>query len=51
MAARVGLDTVPVKVEALRSKAERLFVLGWLAERQPGQFTLAQGPAGRGGAA
>jgi MFS-type transporter involved in bile tolerance (Atg22 family) len=25
--------------------------VGWLAERRPGQFTLAQGPAGRGGAA
>ncbi|MGW2650768.1 hypothetical protein ACWC2T_39270 [Streptomyces sp. NPDC001393] len=51
MAARVVLDPVPVKVEALCSKAKRLFVLGWLAERQPGQFNLAQGSAGRGSAA
>jgi hypothetical protein len=41
-----GLDAVPAKVEALRSKAKRLVARGWLAERQPGRFTLAQGPAG-----
>lgn len=45
-----GLDAVPAKVEALRSKAKRLVARGWLAERQPGRFTLAQGPAGQGGA-
>ncbi|WP_329141763.1 hypothetical protein OIU91_18130 [Streptomyces sp. NBC_01456] len=45
-----GLDAVPAKVEALRSKAKRLVARGWLAERQPGQFTLAQGPAGQGDA-
>lgn len=44
------LESVPAKVEALRSKAKRLVARGWLAERQPGQFTLAQGPAGQGGA-
>lgn len=41
-----GLDAVPAKVEALRSKAKRLVARGWLAERQPGRFTLAQGVAG-----
>ncbi|MER6529939.1 hypothetical protein [Streptomyces sp. NPDC001508] len=45
-----GLDAVPAKVEALRSKAKRLVARGWPAERQPGQFTLAPGPAGQGGA-
>jgi hypothetical protein len=50
MAAAFGLDAVPTKVEALRSKAKRLVARGWLAERQPGRFTLAQGPAGQGGA-
>lgn len=37
------------KVEALRSKAKRLVARGWLAERQPGRFTLAAGVAGPGG--
>ncbi|BBC28947.1 hypothetical protein SGFS_002380 [Streptomyces graminofaciens] len=46
----LGLDAVPAKVEALRSKAKRLVARGWLAERQPGQFTLSRGPAGQGGA-
>ncbi|MFD7499033.1 hypothetical protein ACFV8T_43380 [Streptomyces sp. NPDC059832] len=50
LAVKFGLDAVPAKVEALRSKAKRLVARGWLAERQPGQFTLAQGPAGQGGA-
>ncbi|MGW6026572.1 hypothetical protein [Streptomyces sp. NPDC055214] len=44
-----GLDAVPAKVEALRSKAKRLVARGWLAERQPGRFTLAAGLAGQGG--
>ncbi|MGA6160998.1 hypothetical protein ACPEIC_47770 [Stenotrophomonas sp. NPDC087984] len=50
LAVMFGLDAVPAKVEALRSKAKRLVAQGWLAERQPGQFTLAQGPDGQGGA-
>ncbi|MFF7477110.1 hypothetical protein [Streptomyces sp. NPDC008092] len=50
MAAVFGMDVVPARVEALRSKAKRLVARGWLAERQPGRFTLAQGPAGQGGA-
>ncbi|WP_369394695.1 hypothetical protein AB5J72_49770 [Streptomyces sp. CG1] len=46
LAVMFGLDAV----EALRSKAKRLVARGWLAERQPGRFTLAQGPAVQGGA-
>jgi hypothetical protein len=48
MAVLFGLDTVPSKVEALRSKAKRLVARGWLAERQPGRFTLAQNATGPG---
>jgi hypothetical protein len=43
-----GLDAVPAKVEALRSKAKRLVARGWLAEPAPGRFMLAQGVAGPG---
>ena len=50
MAQAFGMDVVPARVEALRSKAKRLVARGWLAERQPGRFILAQGPAGQGGA-
>ncbi|MFE3143943.1 hypothetical protein [Streptomyces scopuliridis] len=49
MAAMFGMDVVPARVEALRSKAKRLVARGWLAERQPGRFTLAAGVAGPGG--
>ena len=49
MTALLGLDAVPAKVEALRSKAKRLVARGWLAERQPGRFTLAAGVSGPGG--
>ncbi|MEU1784149.1 hypothetical protein ABZ545_32430 [Streptomyces abikoensis] len=49
MAVLFGLDAVPAKVEALRSKAKRLVARGWLAERQPGRFTLIQDEAGPGG--
>ncbi|KOU77137.1 hypothetical protein ADK57_03380 [Streptomyces sp. MMG1533] len=44
-----GMDVVPARVEALRSKAKRLVARGWLAEQQPGRFTLVQGVAGPGG--
>lgn len=50
LAVMFGLDAVPARVEALRSKAKRLVARGWLAERQPGRFTVAQGVAGPGGA-
>ncbi|MFC7267310.1 hypothetical protein [Streptomyces lutosisoli] len=49
MAEVFGMDVVPAKVEALRSKAKRLVARGWLAERQPGQFTLADAVASRSG--
>ncbi|MFE7332954.1 hypothetical protein ACFU8W_50835 [Streptomyces sp. NPDC057565] len=46
MAAEFGMDVVPARVEALRSKAKRLVARGWLAELAPGRFPLAQGVAG-----
>jgi hypothetical protein len=46
MAAGFGMDVVPARVEALRSKAKRLVARGWLAEVAPGRFTLAKGVAG-----
>ncbi|MET7853198.1 hypothetical protein ABZT48_34370 [Streptomyces avermitilis] len=49
MAALFGMDVVPARVEALRSKAKRLVARGWLAEPQPGRFTLARGVSGPGG--
>jgi hypothetical protein len=49
MAAAFGMDVVPARVEALRSKAKRL-VARWLAEPVPGRFTLAVGVSGPGGA-
>ncbi|WP_326791355.1 hypothetical protein OHA79_01320 [Streptomyces sp. NBC_00841] len=50
MAAMFGMEVMPARVEALRSKAKRLVVRGWLAEPAPGRFTLAQGVAGPDGA-
>ncbi|MET9736412.1 hypothetical protein ABZZ79_39075 [Streptomyces sp. NPDC006458] len=49
MAAAFGMDVVPARVEALRSKAKRLVARGWLAEPAPGRFTLARGVSGPGG--
>jgi hypothetical protein len=49
MAAGFGMDVVPARVEALRSKAKRLVSRGWLAESAPGRFTLADGVTGPGG--
>jgi hypothetical protein len=49
MAAVFGMDVVPARVEALRSKAKRLVARGWPAEPAPGRFTLARGVAGPGG--
>lgn len=46
MAAQFGMDVVPARVEALRSKAKRLVARGWLAEPAPGGFTLAAGVSG-----
>lgn len=49
MAAAFGMDVVPARVEALRSKAKRLVARGWLAEPAPGRFTPARGVTGPGG--
>ncbi|MEU6012466.1 hypothetical protein [Streptomyces sp. NPDC047453] len=49
MAAAFGMEVVPARVEALRSKSKRLVARGWLAEPTPGRFTLARGVAGPGG--
>jgi len=49
MAACFGLDPVPAKIEALRSKAKRLVARGWLVESSPGRFTLAKDVAGQAG--
>ncbi|WP_155056511.1 hypothetical protein [Streptomyces blattellae] len=49
MAAAFGMDVVPARVEALRSKAKRLVARGWLAEPAPGRFTPARGVARPGG--
>ncbi|TQE36491.1 hypothetical protein Sipo8835_10055 [Streptomyces ipomoeae] len=49
MAALFGMDVVPARVEALRSKAKRLVARGWLAEPAPGRFTPARGVSGPGG--
>lgn len=49
MAGAFGMDVVPARVEALRSKAKRLVARGWAVEPTPGGFTLAQGVVGPGG--
>ncbi|MFE7424262.1 hypothetical protein [Streptomyces sp. NPDC057545] len=49
MAAVFGMDVVPARVEALRSKAKRLVARGWLAEPAPGRCMLVQGVSGPGG--
>jgi hypothetical protein len=46
LAAGLGLEPVPAKVEGVRSKAKRLAARGWLAEERPGLFSV---PVGRGG--
>ncbi|MET7922238.1 hypothetical protein ABZU45_42050 [Streptomyces avermitilis] len=46
LAAALGLEPVPAKVEGVRSKAKRLAARGWLAEERPGLFNV---PVGRGG--
>jgi hypothetical protein len=47
LAAALGLDPVPAKVEGVRSKAKRLAGRGWLTEAAPGMFSVAAGPGGR----
>ena len=45
LAAALGLQAVPAKVEGLRSKAKRLVERGWARQVRPGVFT-ALAPAG-----
>ena len=49
MAAVFGMDVVPARVEALRSKAKRLVARGRLTEPGPGRFTPAAGVTGPDG--
>ncbi|MFE0732967.1 hypothetical protein ACFW2X_32985 [Streptomyces antibioticus] len=46
LAAALGLEPVPAKVEGVRSKAKRLVVRGWLLEAVPGMFSIALGRGG-----
>ncbi|GED90734.1 hypothetical protein [Streptomyces sp. 6-11-2] len=39
LAAALGLEAVPAKVEGLRSKAKRLVERGWAVQERPGVFT------------
>ncbi|GAX59036.1 hypothetical protein [Streptomyces olivochromogenes] len=39
LAAALGLEAVPAKVEGLRSKAKRLVERGWALQMRPGVFT------------
>ncbi|MFB7215507.1 hypothetical protein [Streptomyces sp. NPDC056255] len=41
LAAAVGLEPVPAKVEGVRSKAKRLAARGWEAEERPGLFSVS----------
>ncbi|RZB19296.1 hypothetical protein StrepF001_10530 [Streptomyces sp. F001] len=46
LAAALGLEVVPAKVEGLRSKAKRLVERGWALQVRPGVFTPLAVPAG-----
>jgi hypothetical protein len=46
LAAALGLEVVPAKVEGLRSKAKRLVDRGWALQTRPGVFTPLGTPAG-----
>ncbi|MEU8927731.1 hypothetical protein AB0D10_43665 [Kitasatospora sp. NPDC048545] len=46
LAAAIGLEPVPAKVEGVRSKAKRLAARGWLAEDRPGLFSVIAGRVG-----
>ncbi|MFI8294279.1 hypothetical protein ACIGBL_34865 [Streptomyces sp. NPDC085614] len=45
IAAGLGLEPTPARVEAVRHRAKRLVTRGWLTEPVPGRFTF---PGGRG---
>jgi hypothetical protein len=40
LTAALGLEAVPAKIEGVRSKARRLVDRGWLAQIQPGVFSV-----------
>lgn len=44
IAAALGLERVPAKVEGVRSKARRLVDRGWAAQPRPGVFTALTPP-------
>lgn len=46
LAAALGLQAVPAKVEGLRSKAKRLVERGWALQVRPGVFTQLGASAG-----
>ncbi|MGW2652023.1 hypothetical protein ACWC2T_46060 [Streptomyces sp. NPDC001393] len=46
LAAALGLQAVPAKVEGLRSKAKRLVERGWALQVRPGVFTALTVPSG-----
>lgn len=46
LAAALGLEAVPAKVEGLRSKAKRLVERRWALQVRPGVFTALAVPAG-----
>jgi hypothetical protein len=41
LAVALGFEAVPAKIEGVRSKAGRLVERGWLAQHQPGVFSIA----------
>jgi hypothetical protein len=46
IAEAMGLDSIPAKIEGVRSKAKRLAARGWLVEDTPGAFSIAASPGG-----
>ncbi|MDH2390635.1 hypothetical protein QCN29_17935 [Streptomyces sp. HNM0663] len=46
LAAALGLQADPAKVEGLRSKAKHLVERGWALQARPGVFTPLAAPAG-----
>ncbi|WP_461070433.1 hypothetical protein [Streptomyces pseudoechinosporeus] len=46
LAATLGLQAVPAKVEGLRSKAKRLVERGWALQVRPGVYSPLPAPAG-----
>ncbi|AVZ71107.1 hypothetical protein SLUN_01430 [Streptomyces lunaelactis] len=40
LAAALGLEAVPAKIEGVRSRAKRLAERGWIARHQSGEFSI-----------